>query len=166
MEEGFNPFEELEKAIIRLWDYEEKERNEIAIEIDFPSKFIEWNDIIIEAWVIYTPKKSIHIYENSIINSKVGILLTLEKPLIGSLRSIDIIRVLQCFKHARDVVEFIAYGLKYKCFDVDSVKEAFHHYITSEGYNIKMASNVHLIIDKPNGNLLDIIDGKTKLLIY
>ena len=164
--EEIDVFNEIENAINELWNYEIENGEEITT-IEKPSDFIVWDDIVIEAWVIYEPSKFIAIYKPAIVlNGKTGVLMTLEKPLLNEMENKEIVRVIQKFLNASHVVYYVAYGIKKNLLTPETAQKIFWYYVSHEGYDVKMPHNIHLIIEKPPQQVLDILDRKIKLLLY
>ena len=164
--EEIDVFNEIENAINELWNYEVEKGEEIT-PIKKPSDFISWDDIIIEAWVIYEPLKFIAIYSPAIVlEGKTGILMTLEKPLLNEMENREIVRVIQMFLNAMHVARYVAYGIKKNLLTPEVAQKIFWHYISHDGYDPKMPHNIHLIIEKPPQQVLDILDRKINLLLY
>ena len=164
--EPFNAFKELEELINDIWNYEVENGEEITT-IEKPSDFIVWDDIVIEAWVIYEPSKFIAIYKPAIIlDGKTGVLMILEKPLLNEMENKEIVRVIQKFLNASHVVYYVAYGIKKNLLTPETAQKIFWYYVSHEGYDVKMPHNIHLIIEKPPQQVLDILDRKIKLLLY
>ena len=164
--EEIDVFSEIENIIYELWNYEVEKGEEITT-IEKPSDFIVWDDIIIEAWVVYEPSKFIAIYKPAIVlDGKTGILMILEKPLLNEMENKEIVRVIQTFLNAMHVAKYVAYGIKKNLITPETAQKIFWYYVSHEGYDIKMPHNIHLIIEKLPQQVLDILDREINLLLY
>jgi len=164
--EPFDAFEELEELINDIWNNEVGNGEEITT-VERPSDFIVWDDITIEAWVIYEPSKFIAIYSPAIVlDGKTGVLMTLEKPLLNRMENKEIVRVIQMFLNAMHIAKYVAYGIKKNLITPETAQKIFWYYVSHEGYDTKMPHNVHLIIERPPQQVLDVLDRKINLLLY
>ena len=164
----FDAFGRLEDSINELWKYETEEKGGEVKEIEKPSEFIDWSDIIIEAWVVYEPKKFIAIYRPVILNTDkpVGVTLTLEKPEFGKLDSSNVIRVLDIFLKAYESAKTIAYALKDNLIGELTAEKMARTYLTRDSYDVTILNYVRIVIFEPKEEIKARIDRRAKLLLW
>ena len=164
----FDAFGRLEDLINELWKYETEEKHEEVREIEKPSEFIDWSDIIIEAWAVYEPKKFIAIYRPVILNTDkpVGVILMLEKPEFGKLNPSNVIRVLDIFLKAYESAKTIAYALKNNLIGELTAERMARAYLTRDGYDTAVLNYVEIVIFEPKEEIKARIDRRTKLLLW
>ena len=165
---NFDAFGKLEAVINEMWEYETKENHREVKEVEKPSKFINWSDIIIEAWVVYEPKKFIAIYRPVILDTDkpVGVILMLEKPEVGKLDSGGVIRVLNIFLKAYESAKTIAYALKNKVISVPTARIMARTYLTRDGHDMAILNHVEMVILRPKEETKARIDRRTRLLLW
>ena len=165
---NFDAFGKLEAVINEIWGYETEEKHREVKEVEKPSKFIDWSDIIIEAWVVYEPKKFIAIYRPVILDTDkpVGVILMLEKPEVGKLDSDDVIRVLNIFLKAYESAKTIAYALKNKVISVPTARIMARTYLTRDGHDMAILNHVEMVILRPKEETKARIDRRTRLLLW
>ena len=165
---NFDAFGKLEAVINEIWGYETEEKHREVKEVEKPSKFIDWSDIIIEAWVVYEPKKFIAIYRPVILDTDkpVGVILMLEKPEVGKLDSGGVIRVLNIFLRAYECARTLAYALKYNYIGELTAERIARTYLTRESYDVKILNYVRIVIFRPKPEIEARIDRRAKLLLW
>ena len=165
---NFDAFGKLEAVINEIWGYETEEKHREVKEVEKPSKFIDWSDIIIEAWVVYEPKKFIAIYRPVILNTDklVGVILMLEKPEFGKLNPSNIIKVLNIFLKAYESARTIAYALKNNLIGELTAEKMARTYLTRDGYDVKILNYVRIVIFRPKPEIEARIDRRAKLLLW
>ena len=164
----FDAFGRLEDFINEMWKYETEEKHREVKEVEKPSKFIDWSDIIIEAWVVYEPKKFIAIYRPIILDTDkpVGVILMLEKPEFSKLDSSNVIRVLDVFLKAYESARTIAYALKNNLIGELTAERIARTYLTRDGYDTAVLNYVEIVIFEPKEEIKARIDRRAKLLLW